>query len=261
MWLESAVNFRIRSLETIISEKNNALVNAPEGNLKIHPRHGADRYYRVMEKNTDGIYMPRGEFDTARELAQKSYDEKVLASAEAELRALRHAQSFYNKKCPVEACFSKLSPQRQKLVKPIRLTDEQFIEKWKRDHPPRIEGKPQTDLKTKKGDFVRSRAEIIIADHLYSEGLIYQFETPLVIGGHVFYPDFCILNLRRRKTFYWEHFGMLDDPDYLEDNLFKLNKYAKTGIIIGENLIITYETAMNPFNTAQIDQLIKTFLV
>ena len=54
---------------------------------------------------------------------------------------------------------------------------------------------------------------------------------------------------------------MLDDPDYLEDNLFKLNKYAKTGIIIGENLIITYETAMNPFNTAQIDQLIKTFLV
>lgn len=261
MWLENNINNRMKELERIISEKEKALACAPEGALKIHARKGGDCYYMVMEANSDGIYLPKSEIVTARELAQKSYDQKVLASAKAELNALRHAQNFYSKKSPAEDCFGNLSQQRQKLVHPIRLTDEQFIEKWKREHPPRSEGKPRTDLKTKKGDLVRSRAEVLIADHLYMDQLIYQFETPLILGRHVFYPDFCILNLRRRKTFFWEHFGMLDDPDYLEDNMFKLNTYAKNGIIIGENLIITYETAINPFNTAQIDQLIQTFLV
>ena len=54
---------------------------------------------------------------------------------------------------------------------------------------------------------------------------------------------------------------MMDDPDYLEDAILKLNKYAQNGIIIGKNLIVTFETIANPFNTSQIDQIIQTFLV
>jgi len=251
----------VRDLESIISEKEIALAGAPDGRLRIHSRRGGDRYYRSLQKNDDGIYLPRKEFETARELAQKSYDQKVLASAEAERNVLRRAQNFYSRKPVAEECFSRLSPQRQKLVEPVRLTDGQYAERWQKKHPPRSEGKPRTVLKTKKGDLVRSRAEVLIADHLFADRLTYQYETPLIFGSHVFYPDFCILNLRRRKTYYWEHFGMLDDPDYLVDNVFKLNVYAENGIIIGENLIITYETAINPFNTAQIDQMIRTFLL
>ena len=259
MRLENDIQERIRVLERIIEEKEKALRNAPEGNLKIHSRQGKDHYYKVIRRNE--IYLARNEIETACRLAQKSYDQKILMSAKAELNALKHAYRFYCTKSPAESCFDMLSPQRQKIVSPICLTDAQYIEQWKREHPPRLEGRPNTVLKTKKGDLVRSRAEVLIADHLFTDGFTYQFETPLVFGSHVYYPDFCVLNLRRRKTFYWEHFGMLDDPDYLEDNIHKLNVYARNGIITGENLIVTYETGLNPFNTAQIDQLIQIFLV
>jgi len=56
MWLENNINNRMKELERIISEKEKALACAPEGALKIHARKGGDRYYMVMEANSDGIY-------------------------------------------------------------------------------------------------------------------------------------------------------------------------------------------------------------
>jgi hypothetical protein len=54
---------------------------------------------------------------------------------------------------------------------------------------------------------------------------------------------------------------MMDELDYLENNIYKLNKYAQNNIIIGRDLIITFETATQPFNTAQIDQMIQAFCI
>ena len=261
MGLAETIQQRIDYLFKIIAIKEKALADAPEGTLKIHSRRIGASYYMVKDENKDGIYLPKHDLEKARMLAQKSYDKQVLRAAKSELTALERLYNFYDKTNTMEDCYSRLSPLRSELVSPVVLTDEQYIEEWKKKHPPRVTGKPNTVNETKKGDLVRSRAEILIADRLLTAGYTYQYETPLLLDGVVYHPDFCVLNLRRRKTFWWEHLGMMDDSDYLEDNIQKLNVYARNGIIIGKNLIITMETLMNPFNTSQIDQMIQTFLV
>ena len=40
------------------------------------------------------------------------------------------------------------------------------------------------------------------------------------------HPDFYCLNLRTRQEFAWEHFGMMDDPDYASTTAEKLRLYA-----------------------------------
>ena len=250
---------RLRFLSTLIDNVETAIKEAPGGTLKIRNRKNGTSYYSVTNKSE--IYLPQKNVELIQNLAQKSYDKRILRAAQTELLALEKLSNYYSSNPAVEEWYGKLSPARQSLVHPVVLTDKQYIAKWKKEHPPRSSGKPETVYETIKGDTVRSRAEILIADRLFTRNVIYQHETPLILNGVEYHPDFCVLNLRKRKTLYWEHLGMMDELDYLEDNIFKLNRYAKHNIIIGKNLIITFETATQPFNTAQIDQMIQAFCV
>ena len=75
------------------------------------------------------------------------------------------------------------------------------------------------------------------------------------------YPDFTVLNVKKRKEYYWEHFGMMDDPSYAEKVLQKLSTYEQNGIFPGEQLIITFETRKNPLNQKQISNLIEHYFI
>lgn len=59
---------------------------------------------------------------------------------------------------------------------------------------------------------------------------------------------------------YLEHFGKLDDKDYAETTLYKLNTYEKNGIYMGVNLFITYETGKKPLHAKALDGLLKKVL-
>lgn len=263
MWnyniLYEDIQDRLRFLSALIDKTEAAIKVAPCGTLKINNRKNGISYYNVTENSE--IYLPQKNVELIQNLAQKSYNKKILRAARAELLALKKISNYYSSNPIAEEWYGNLSPTRQSLVHPVVLTDEQYIAKWKKDHPPRSSGKPGTVYETTKGGIVRSRAEILIADRLFTRNVIYQYETPLILDGVEYHPDFCVLNLRKRKTLYWEHLGMMDELDYLEDNIFKLNRYARHNIIIGRNLIITFETATQPFNTAQIDQMIQAFCI
>jgi len=68
--------------------------------------------------------------------------------------------------------------------------------------------------KTKRGEAVRSKSEVIIADHLCNAGVDYQYEQPLEIDGVTKYPDFTIHDDNSGNTYYWEHLGMLHGQEY-----------------------------------------------
>ena len=69
--------------------------------------------------------------------------------------------------------------------------------------------------RTESGDLVRSKSEVIIADKLFARGVDYAYEQPLTLpNGRTRYPDFTIVDPARGMTFYWEHLGLLDDPEY-----------------------------------------------
>lgn len=79
---------------------------------------------------------------------------------------------------------------------------------------------------------MRSKSEKIIADKLYSMGIPYRYEYPLVLERDiVVYPDFTILKIGEQKTLYLEHLGI--------------------------NLFVTYETATKPLNTRVLNDFLR----
>lgn len=74
-------------------------------------------------------------------------------------------------------------------------------------------------------------------------------------------PDFYCLNIRTRREFVWEHFGMMDDLDYVESVVRKTELYQESGISTFNGLIVTMETRKHPLNTVVIEKMIKKYLI
>lgn len=93
---------------------------------------------------------------------------------------------------------------------------------------------------TSGGFKVRSKSEKIIADLLWDYRINFRYESRLSVGSRYFYPDFTI----RRDSgdiVIWEHFGLLDDSEYLDSSLNKLDMYRRAGFKQHTNLICTDE--------------------
>ena len=89
-------------------------------------------------------------------------------------------------------------------------------------------------------------------------GIPYRYECPLYLNGNVtVHPDFTILKMPEREEVYLEHFGMLDDAEYVERMVYKLNTYEKNQIYLGVNLFMTHETGRNPINVRALDDMLK----
>ena len=119
--------------------------------------------------------------------------------------------------------------------------------------------------KTLKGDLVRSKSEVIIANMLYNyekEGDIeYKYEEKVVLKDNsVKLPDFTI-KTDLGDTWYWEHCGMMNDIKYKMDWEAKKKEYEENGIIEGKNLIVTYDDEKGGIDTTKIEELIKQYLI
>jgi hypothetical protein len=121
--------------------------------------------------------------------------------------------------------------------------------------------------RTARGEMVRSKSEVIIADHLANKDVEYGYEQPLTIDGVTKYPDFTVADMESGLTYYWEHCGMLHVPSYRRRWEEKLAWYRTHGILpreegSGENgtLIITRDEANGSIDSAKITKLIAEVL-
>lgn len=103
---------------------------------------------------------------------------------------------------------------------------------------------------TLKGESVRSKSEVIIANALFNANVNYEYEQALIApNGTKISPDFTIeLN---DVTYYLEHVGMLNNEQYSERWLNKKRIYDE---FYKENLKLTYES---PNLSTDIASLIK----
>ena len=262
---------RISMLNALLIEKRKALKNVPAGSLRIAKSNGTVQYYRRMNpKDTAGNYIHAKDKEIAIHLAQKEYDKKVSLAVQAEIELLNRTLEAYNKmndrKLLVERVFDKFRPLWQLLIHPVRIPDSLYAQEWQavpykgKDFP-----EDMPEYLTARGERVRSKSEIIIADTLLRLKIPYRYEYPINLKTQngerlTLYPDFTCLNLRIRKELYWEHFGMMDNSEYSEHAVQKLRLYEQNGIVSGKNLIITTETATLPINTKQIELLAKSYL-
>ena len=111
--------------------------------------------------------------------------------------------------------------------------------------------------RTVRGELVRSKSEVIIADCLHYNNLDYVYEPSVIIGGVEKRPDFIIRDEDTGDEWYWEHCGMMNDPKYVKRWQEKKKFYEMNGIKEGKNLIVTYDDENGGLDSSVIDKMIK----
>lgn len=236
--------------------------NHPEGYLRIDCKKNKCQYYLVdrnkkTASNHNGRYMKKEEKPLVKAIAQRDYDKIALKKARERLRAIEVFMYKYSK-TDLKELYNKIHPQRRALIETELISDEEYIRRWEAVKYNGKGGIEDDKIVTERGENVRSKSEKIIADKLYMLGIPYRYEYPLVLGHNfTVYPDFTILKMPERKEVYFEHFGMLDDEQYLEKMLVKLNSYERNGIYLGVNLLISYETSHSPLNTKALNNQLR----
>lgn len=249
-------------LVKIMEDAKNRLKGAPEGRLRIANKNNQMEFYLKSNSYESGRYLKKSERDIARAIAQKDYDECVVNRARERIKLIDTFILKYQM-TDIGSIHEKLNEYRKALIDVPVVSDEEYVRQWLNVQ---YEGKAFSDhapeIITEKNERVRSKSEKIIADKLFALGIAYRYEYPIILNGNVrVYPDFTILKMPEREEVYLEHLGMMDDMEYINTFLYKLETYEKNGIYMGINLFFTYETSKKPLNTRALDDFIRKVFV
>ncbi len=111
--------------------------------------------------------------------------------------------------------------------------------------------------KTKAGHLVRSKSEQFIANTLFENNIPYRYECALTLNGYTFYPDFTILCPRSGNVIYWEHFGMVDNPEYMRKTIDKISLFTTCGYNPNESLLMTFESGSSPLDPDDVYHMVR----
>ena len=230
----------------------------PTGWINIRHQNGKAYYYYANAKFKER-FLTKKDKELIKQLLQKRYLKEVLKAAKNELSVLSKMLNTYPANLP-EEMFEKLPQELRSGVEPIILGDEQDAREWMEE--PYV-GKPFKDdapvYMTIKGERVRSKSEVMLADRLFFRGVPYKYECPIMIDGIVIHPDFSMKRMSDNKVIYHEHCGKMDDPDYYSDLVERINLYNQAGIMQGDRLTFSFETSDKPLDIRVIDRLIDEF--
>lgn len=243
-----------------IKKIQSQLGEIPQGHIRTSVGKNRVQYYYRDNSSKQWKYLRVKDQEIARKIIQSEYNMHVLKILNQELMILDKYQKQGGEE-ELRSIYRNLGVGRKKLVKPLTLSDEDYVKKWENEEYRRSDYREEGKIYvTAKGENVRSKSELIIADTYSSECIPYKYEKPLRIGDFICIPDFTVLNVRLRKEFYHEHFGMMDNPVYAEKAIEKINNYQKHGIILGVQLIVTFESNNVPLDTRMIEKTIDQFL-
>ncbi len=254
---------RLNEVNDGIAKLSRCLKETPLGRLRIIKHVNVYQYY-LIEKKGDlvGRYIPRDEDEVVRRIVQRDYDEKALKELKRQQKWISMFLEGYKRDC-LDDVYDNLHAGRKIYATPFRMLDDAFVAKFLAE---KYVGKPFPEnmpvLLTSKGERVRSKSELLIADSLAKMNVPYCYEKPLRLKGMGrVYPDFRCLNVRTRKEFIWEHFGMMDNSEYATKAVKKEIVYEENGFCHDVNLIITKETRESPLDAKRVVEKIKRFLL
>lgn len=264
--VRACVQKRIEELRSAIDALEFCLEQAPEGALCTSVSHGKLQWHCFA--NGVKRYLPMSDLASIKELAQKKYVKLVLESLRKQRAALECLLQDYHPD-DYDVIYASMRPEFRDFVSTVFVSREEFAAAWKRV---RYRGKSLegATLMSVDGVKMRSKSEMMIANALSASGVPYRYEFPYKMSwpdasGRVrqvkVFPDFTCLNVRTRREFVWEHFGLMDDPDYVRDAIEKLDVYGRNGLALGENLVFTMETRALPLDSRRIQAVIDRFLL
>ncbi len=241
---------KITSLQKKISQ-------LPDGKI-ICARNGTGYKWYQSDGKTK-TYIPKKERFLAEQLAYKKYLSLQLEEFMQEKHAI---DSYLSRHSSSEAPSHNLltTPGYQELLSSAFTPDSEDLTSWM--NAP-YETNPQYPenliYKTVSGHIVRSKSEAMIATLLHMHRIPFRYECALHLGPITLYPDFTLRHPATGETFYYEHFGMMDEPHYCERAQHKFQTYTSHGIIPTIQLITTYETKEHPLTPDTIENIIRQY--
>lgn len=205
-------------------------------------------------------YIPKSKRNFAEILAKKTYlvlqlDKLILEKAALEAYLKKYPSTFPNANTLLE----KTSLYHELLTPIFHSTS---LSEWSLSPYEKNPNYPEHCIhESCSGNMLRSKSEVIIDTALYINKIPYRYECALYLPTKILFPDFTIRHPKTGKTFYWEHFGMMDDPEYSENAFTKLQLYNTYGIIPSVNLITTFETKTNPLNSVYVRDLLEYYFL
>ena len=237
------------------------LKNAPTGHLRATVNKGTFQYRIISDDDpSKPQYISKSKLKPARNIAQRDYYIKALKYVTNEIKAIEKLIKI-RKQFKLEELYDQTKKPRRALLTPLTLTDEEYARRWQEmDYQHKYFENTDRVYTSFKGEKMRSKSEVIIANILYLLGIPYHYEYPLeLINGRIIYVDFLILDVKNRKEIWYEHFGMMGDMAYADPNTDRFNDIVSAGLIPGDNFIATFETYNKPLDTRTIFKILEQY--
>lgn len=264
MNISDNISKRNKELSDEITKLKKIMSTLPEGKLRCCTDRGVFRFYNVCDHKR--IYLGKNDTEFTRDLVLKDYCRLRIAECENELSAGNAYRKISDKKR--EVLQNRLNhPEYIEMLKKsgkldvIPLNYEQQIAWMNEPYDHNEFRKGDKIYRMKDGKCMRSKSEIIIATMLSGHQLAYRYECLLELENRKFYPDFTIMHPRSGKIYFWEHNGMLDDPEYRRKMFWKDEIYFRNNIIPGANLILTWETKDHPLDMSFVESMIEIYFL
>lgn len=228
----------------------------PRGELYIRKKRGREYFY---EKCREGERSVSGNREKVSKLVRKRVLEHEIRCREIVAENLEMAiRSIRISMVREERTNHALTMKRIYSSGKVSMPDlDRAAAEWRNENYAVNPYKPENRIyMTNCGTMVRSKSEKIIADKLWERQVNFRYEAQILIDGRVFYPDFTI-RVKSGETVIWEHFGLMDDAEYRQDSLTKLEMYRKAGFKQHTNLICTDEDDIMSLEC--IDNIIKRY--
>lgn len=152
--------------------------------------------------------------------------------------------------------FCSQSPYRPLILAYLQNEYAEIIEWYLKDFQHNEEHPEKLVFPVKLGFKVRSKSEVLIADRLFEEGILFHYEELLALSGTDAFPDFLTMFSVYEKKI-WEHFGAMDNEYYFNRARGKILAYLDSKWFPGINMIATFETKQFPLTEENVDQKIR----
>ena len=191
-------------------------------------------------------------------------NKKYLCALLDDLTQEQQALQLYLKKHPISSKSEALlrQPEYNHLLRKTFQPLSEELHTWAKtayEHNPKH---PEHLIhKSSSGNLLRSKSESIIDMMLYIHQIPFRYECALSLENTTLYPDFTIRHPLTGDYYYWEHFGLIDNPGYAQNTFSKLQLYITAGILPSVNLITTYETNAIPLDTQIVERILKLYFL
>ena len=248
-------------LEREIRRRRSLLNILTDGYLSVRSLNDTDYLYWDHEVIKDGQICrkqePLGERDRRKikQLRQRRLYTKQLPLMEKNLKWLKKLLKHY---CPCDdrTITASLSKGYQDSFDYPGFLPEQVVT----EIPPNAFHPEHLIYRNSRGELFRSKGEVQISELLINRKISYQYEVSLNINGKWISPDFTFKLPGTDRTVYLEFFGMMDNSDYFDHNITKIQAFLNNKYVVGRDVLFLFESKTSGSDLSTIIRQLDSFL-